>query len=260
MAYAIYYQWDSLGRPLEPARPIRDIVERIKAAYPKAASTFSWYANEAHYQAEPPQDHTPFSATGWPKPSPEWWVFATDIMHRVDLGVDCNVLFGYWIGEARAGRMPWLKYMIWQAKLYDVRNGWRAQSNSGHFDHIHLSARTDFQHYSLGSWSIVPLPPPEADMPKLFIVTDSTPPDKVCISDGATRRWLTDDVDDVMYKWGLAFPTERVTMAQADAYYGPDIDTLRGEPGPAGPPGPATLVPHKHDFDGSTGGAVADDE
>jgi hypothetical protein len=156
VAVALYYQWDSLGRPLEPARPIRDIVERMKVAYPRAASTFSWYANESHYTAEPPQDHTPFSATGWPQVSPQWWVFATDIMHRPDLGVDCNVLFNYWIAEARAGRMPWLKYMIWQAKLYDVRNGWRPQANSGHFDHIHLSVRTDFKDRGLGSWSIVP--------------------------------------------------------------------------------------------------------
>lgn len=156
MAVAAYYQWDSLGRPLEPAQPIRDVVERMKVAYPSAASTFSWYANEAHYTANPPQDHTPFSATGWPNASPEWWVFATDIMHNPQLGVDCNVLFQYWITEARAGRMPWLKYIIWQAKLYDVRNQWRPQSNSGHFDHIHMSARTDFQHTGLGSWSLTP--------------------------------------------------------------------------------------------------------
>lgn len=156
MAYAAYYTWDALGRPLDPAQPIRDIVERMKVAYPRAANTFSWYADEAHYQAEPPQDHTPFSVTGWPQPSPEWWVFATDIMHNPALGVDCNVLFTYWISEARAGRMPWLKYMIWQAKIYDVRNNWHPQTSSGHFDHIHFSARTDFKDRGLGSWSLTP--------------------------------------------------------------------------------------------------------
>lgn len=156
MAYAVYYEWDALGRPLEPAQPIREIVEQMKVAFPKAAHTFGWGANEAHYQAEPPEDHTPFSATGWPKPSPQWWVFATDIMHHPEWGVDCDVLFTYWIGEARAGRMPWLKYIIWRATLYDVRNSWRPQPNSGHFDHIHLSGRTDFQFYSLGSWSLLP--------------------------------------------------------------------------------------------------------
>lgn len=164
MAVAAYYRWDHEGRPLEPAQPIRDVVERMKVAYPKAANTFSWYANEAHYQAVPAQDHTPYSQTGWPLTSPEWWVFATDIMHNPQLGVDCSVLFAYWISEAKAGRMPWLKYMIWQAKLYDVRNQWRPQANSGHFDHIHLSARTDWQHKGLGAWSIVPPQQQEVDM------------------------------------------------------------------------------------------------
>lgn len=154
MAVAAYSRWNALGRPSTPAQPIRDVVERMRIAYPRA--TFSWYANEAHYTAIPAEDHTPFSQTGWPVASPEWWVFATDIMHRPDLGVDCNLLFRYWIGEARGGRMPWLKYIIWQAKLYDVRNGWDEQANSGHYDHIHFSARTDFKDRGLGSWSITP--------------------------------------------------------------------------------------------------------
>lgn len=187
MAVAAYYQWDSLGRPLEPARPIRDIVERMKVAYPKAAGTFSWHADEAHYTAVPAQDHTPYSQTGWPLPSPEWWVFATDIMHNPALGVDCNVLFAYWIGEARAGRMPWLKYIIWQAQLYDVRNGWRPQANSGHFGHIHFSARTDFKDRGLGDWPIVP-PQQEVDMFLAQVKGDA----HQYVSTGLKYRWMTD--------------------------------------------------------------------
>lgn len=156
MAVAVYYSWDRLGRPLEPATPIREIVERLKVAYPRAASLFSWYANEAHYQAEPPQDHTPYSYDGWPVPDPQWIVCATDVMHRPDLGVDCGELFAYWIREARASRMPWLKYLIWQARIYDVRHGWQEQRASGHFDHIHLSTRTDHIDTHLGSWSLTP--------------------------------------------------------------------------------------------------------
>lgn len=158
MAVALYYAWDRLGRPLEPAQPIRDIVNRLKVAYPRAAAInlFSWYANEAHYQAEPPQDHTPFSATGWPLPSPQWVVFATDVMHRPDLGVDCFKLFNYWLAEAKAGRMPWLKYLIWQGKSYDVRSNWAAHTSVGHYDHIHISTRTDHEHTSLGTWELIP--------------------------------------------------------------------------------------------------------
>ncbi len=154
MPVAAYYTWDRLGRPLQPARPIREFVEALRAAYPAVA--FSWYADEAHYAAVPAEDHTPYSQTGWPGASPQWYVFATDVMHRPDLGVDCDVLVPYWLTEARAGRMPWLKYLIWQGLLYDVRNDWQPAANSGHFDHAHLSARTDYVGVGLDGWSVVP--------------------------------------------------------------------------------------------------------
>lgn len=169
MAVVAYSRWEAQGRPVEPCTPVRDIVARMKAKYPNAGP-FSWYANEAHYQAVPAEDHTPFSQTGWPGPSPQWVVFATDIMHQPTKGVDCAKLFAYWIAEARAGRMPWLKYMIWQAKIYDVRNQWRGNPSAGHYDHIHLSVRTDHRFTSLGSWSLFPgtTPVPEVpDMDKL---------------------------------------------------------------------------------------------
>jgi hypothetical protein len=155
MPVAKYYVWDKAGRPITPAKPIREVVERLKVAYPRSGP-FSWYANEAHYQADKPQDHTPFSVTGWPIASPYPVVFATDIMHRPMEGVDCFRIFNYWIQEARAGRMPWLKYLIWQGKIYDVRNNWAAQPADDHFDHIHMSARTDYQNASLGSWILTP--------------------------------------------------------------------------------------------------------
>lgn len=155
MPVARFFTWDRAGRPLTPARPIRDVVERLKVAYPRSGP-FSWFADEAHYQAAVPQDHTPFSVTGWPLVSPYPVVFATDVMHRPMEGVDCFRLFDYWIVEARAGRMPWLKYLIWQGKIYDVRHGWVAQPSSDHFDHIHISARTDFETMSLGSWILTP--------------------------------------------------------------------------------------------------------
>lgn len=158
MAVAAYYHWESLGKPLTPAQSVREVVEGLKVAYPQgaAANLFSWYADEAHYESDYPEDHTPFSVTGWPQPDPQWWVCATDVMHRPDLGVDCGPLFDYWITSARAGLMPWLKYLIWQAKLYDVRNGWAPRANSGHYDHIHMSTRTDHLTTGLNGWTVVP--------------------------------------------------------------------------------------------------------
>jgi hypothetical protein len=101
-------------------------------------------------------------------------------------------------------------------------------------------------------------PPPEAPMAVLFIVTDETPADKVCVSDFSTRRWLTPtELNKVMAKTGLPFPSERLTSAAANELYGPDIETLRGKQGPAGPPGPATLVPHTHAVSATSGPADA---
>jgi hypothetical protein len=75
----------------------------------------------------------------------------------------------------------------------------------------------------------------ETDMPKLFIVTDEVPKDKVCISDGSTRRWLEpkEELGKVMAAWGLSFPSDatRITSVEANKVYGPDIDTLRGKDG-----------------------------
>jgi hypothetical protein len=156
VATAAYNQWVAAGRPLTPAIPVRETVERMRLAFPAGAKQFSWYANEAHYQAAVPQDHTPYSVTGWPLASPRWWVFATDIMCTA-VGGSCQPLFDYWISEARAGRMPWMKYFIWRATIYDVRNGWKPQASANHFDHIHLSMRTDWQLKGLGTWSITPV-------------------------------------------------------------------------------------------------------
>lgn len=157
MAAQVYYSWAALGRPLEPATPIRELVGQLKAAYPQHADRFSWFANEEHYTAVPPQDHTPYSFDGWPLPDPQWVVFATDIMvDAVGGTTEAQRIFDHLMASAKNGKAPWIKYLIWKATIYDVRHGWAAQANSGHFDHIHVSARTDFRFAHLGSWSVVP--------------------------------------------------------------------------------------------------------
>jgi hypothetical protein len=158
MAAAMLRVWESQGRPWRLATPLVDMVDRLKAAHPQLV--YGTLGDDSHLNAVPPEDHTPFSATGYPKASPYPVVHALDVMHHPESGVDAGKLFAYWLAEAKAGRMPWLKYLIWQAKIYDVRFGWRPQSSSGHFDHVHLSSRTDAENTHLGAWS----PVPEDDM------------------------------------------------------------------------------------------------
>lgn len=242
-----YYEWVAAGKPLTPALPIREIVDKLKAAFPKGAARnlFSWYANDAHYQAIPPQDHTPFSATGWPVTSPRWWVNATDIMHRPDLGVDCNVLFPYWLAEAKAGRTPWVKYYIWQSKLYDVRNNWVPTANSDHFDHIHLSTRTDYLLNTTGSWSIVP----GGDDPMLIRINETG----AIWTVDAARVWRR-DISNVaeLASWKGA-PLANVSKSELDkGWWGIDY-RLATQTGSGG----GGLVDHTHGVAASeTGGAV----
>jgi hypothetical protein len=191
MAAAEFYVWDRLGRPWTLTTPLVDLKSKMRAAF--ASVVLGTLGDASHLGAVPPQDHTPYSADGYPRPNPEWVVHAIDVMHHPESGVDCAVLFGYWLSEARAGRMPWLKYLIWQAKIYDVRHGWIAQSSSGHYDHVHLSARTDTESTHLGGWSPVPPAPvaptpAEDDMPGLFKIQGS---DTLYLSDGFRRKTLS---------------------------------------------------------------------
>lgn len=154
MSLLQYNAWLGAGSPWSETGPLQQVLAKLRAAYP--SMVYGTLGDQAHLLASPPEDHTPYSATGWPLSNPYPVVHALDVMEGN--GVSCQALFDYWLPEAKAGRMPWLKYMIWQAKLYSVRStpAWTPQSNSDHFDHIHLSARTDTEAYQLGTWSPVP--------------------------------------------------------------------------------------------------------
>lgn len=154
MSLALFTAWKHAGSPWSVVSPLVQVLADLEAAYP--GLVYGTLGDDAHMIATPAEDHTPYSQTGWPNPNPYPVVHAADVMNQA--GVDCQALFDYWLPEAKAGRMPWLKYLIWQATLYSVRStpAWKPQLNSGHFDHIHLSARTDYEHYQLGNWSPVP--------------------------------------------------------------------------------------------------------
>jgi hypothetical protein len=159
MSESEYYDnWVADGKPWRNARPIAEIAAKLKAARPAAASAgcFGTIGDLAHLLAEPPQDHTPYSQTGWPLPNPYPRITATDITHRPDLGVDCNEIHKHWLASANAGQMPWIKYWIWQGRRYDVRNNFNPVSASGHYDHLHGSQRTDHIETSIGGWHPLP--------------------------------------------------------------------------------------------------------
>lgn len=155
MATQAYRDWVAAGEPWRLATPVKETRDAfIRVLGSKVAPHLGTLGDvDGHLAIDHPEDHAPFSQTAWPVPLPGYVVCALDIMDRPDLGLDCDAIFAYTLAEARAGRMPWLKYLIWQAKIYDVRNQWKPQTSHGHFDHIHESVRSDWIDKSIGSWS-----------------------------------------------------------------------------------------------------------
>src|SRR5262245_15154499 len=197
-----YDRWVAAGRPLTPAQPIRELVAQLKAAYPAGADQFNWYANEAHYQADPPQDHTPYSVDGWPNAAPHWYVSATDIMVNAVGGVPAaQAIFDHLLASGKDGSAPWLKYLIWQGNNYDIRNGWNAATADNHYDHIHVSTRTDYLSTGLGGWTVTgdDMPLTDADVAKIWTMagmlfnrgTDAQQKPLVTPRDGLNRMHST---------------------------------------------------------------------
>lgn len=216
-----YDTWVAAGRPITPAQPIRELVDQLRAAYPAGAGQFGWYADEAHYTADPPLDHTPYSVDGWPLADPHWYVCATDIMVTAVGGLDAaQAIFDRLLASARDGSAPWLKYLIWQGKNYDVRNGWASADADNHYDHIHVSTRTDYLAASLGGWSLIP----EVTMLRYLFVNF---PDLTSTMPGYGRVHATDGVRYRIEPHGKTFQSAMLA-AGAPRVYTVDFKVVGG--------------------------------
>lgn len=152
MATAAYARWVADGRPFRLATPVVMYRSALYAAgWPNGA--IGTIGNEAHLQASTPKDHTPFSATGWPLAHPYPYVTAIDVAHGVSRETELDSTVAYWISEARAGRTPWVKYIIYKGHSWGVRDGWAQHDAEGHHDHVHVSMRTDYVSASIGGWN-----------------------------------------------------------------------------------------------------------
>jgi hypothetical protein len=155
MATAAYKAWVKAGRPWHVANVVNDYRQQLHAAGWEFAE-LGTIGDEAHLQAETPQDHTPFSATGWPGAHPYPAVLALDVMKGQRPDATLDAIVRRWLSEARADRTPWVKYINWQGQRYDVRNAWAPRPTAGHFDHAHLSFSTDWADRSVGGWQVIP--------------------------------------------------------------------------------------------------------
>lgn len=149
MASQGYRDWIAAGKPFTlaaPARSLRDILRGY-------GYTVYDIGNKSHQVAEPPEDHMPYSATGWPVRSPRWYGFALDVMEP-DRALRLPTLaqLGAQIyADKNAGHpgVAWLKYMNWTPAGGEcVHDKWQpshVRTDSDDDGHIHLSGRSD--HY-----------------------------------------------------------------------------------------------------------------
>jgi hypothetical protein len=143
--------WLAHGQPWRPARPIRDLAQLLRG-YGYAVGTIG---NDEHLRHMPPEDHTPFSATGWPVAAAFGVVWAGDIMPpKHGLPVPSLAELGAQLFADRQANDPgaaWIKYMNWtDGAGHCVHDSWtpghvrRASDDRGH---IHVSARSDCGSY-----------------------------------------------------------------------------------------------------------------
>lgn len=138
-----YYQWLDAGEPYEPCRPVREFVDLLRSK----GYTVYHKGDTSHMQAVPPEDHTPFSATGYPIASKRWIGHALDIMP--DGPIDLTTLAMRIIADkiANVDGTQWIKYINWtDAHGETWHYKWQpslVKSSSTDKGHIHISGRSD---------------------------------------------------------------------------------------------------------------------
>src|SRR5262249_34680315 len=153
MTSAQHRAWIRAGSPISGLiRPLAKLRDRLRG---QGYTVFD-IGDEGHLDNQPPEDHTPYSETGWPDPSPQVWLPALDIMPpRASSGLpSLQDLGAQLFADKQAGHpgTAWLKYMNWGPDNNDVavQDSWQPHhhnNDSGDTGHIHLSGRTDMQTY-----------------------------------------------------------------------------------------------------------------
>lgn len=145
-----YHNWVAAGEPYQLAEWMNDVVETMEGR----GYIVYHYPDNAHLTTSQPQDHTPFSFTGWPIDSPFGWAFGVDIMPKP--GNDARSLAPLArqiIADKDAGHpaLAGLKYINWTDEQGNVwQTSWKpskATRSNTDKGHIHLSGRSDSAHW-----------------------------------------------------------------------------------------------------------------
>lgn len=144
MATEAYYRWKAAGSPYNRALPTLQTCDVVRGH----GFTVYDYPNEAHQLADPAEDHTAYSETGWPVKSREWWGHAIDIMPNDSV---CPLpRLAHQIIADKDNGVPgtkWIKYINWTDENGDCwHTSWQPDKRtvrSSDKGHIHVSGRSD---------------------------------------------------------------------------------------------------------------------
>lgn len=161
-----HQQWINEGSPWHLAVPLRELQDAIIEVLDPPRDTLGTIGDTAHLDAEPPEDHTPYSETGWPEPTPHLIVTALDYQ-----GPGWEALFEHMINTRHAGGFPWIKYINFRGIHHSWEPNYEAHPSSDWTGHGHLSIRSDWCFTStgltaeqlIGVAGPTPIPVPTAD-------------------------------------------------------------------------------------------------
>lgn len=148
-----YTSWNAAGRPVSgvarPAARLRDLLRGY-------GYTVYDIGNDDHLRHKPPEDHTPYSDTGWPVDPPLWWITAIDIMPPPSgRGLPSLATLARQIHDDRQAGHPgatWIKYINWEPGDGScIHCSWQpthVQVSSTDRGHIHISTLGDVIAYA----------------------------------------------------------------------------------------------------------------
>jgi hypothetical protein len=146
--------WIRSGQQWRLARPLAALRDRLR----RYGYTVYDIGDNRHLDHIPPEDHTPYSETGWPGTTPYGWVTAIDIMPPEKPGLpSLQALGGRIYADMQSGYagVQWLKYMNWgpssnNTAVHDRWEPTHERSSSGDAGHAHLSCRSDATAWTQG--------------------------------------------------------------------------------------------------------------
>lgn len=137
--------WINAGSHWRAAVPIAEYQHALTVVLGAPADSIGTIGDASHLDAEPPEDHTPYSETGWPVATPGGVVTAIDYQ-----GPGWENWARYVIAEANAGRAPWVKYVNYNGIHYSWEPSPAQRPSSDWTGHVHVSIRSDWCDRSTG--------------------------------------------------------------------------------------------------------------